>query len=236
MEKLNISTITAISKISSDINLKEIYDKIPIDDYIPFIEYGHGYEPKGFSKKMLKKTRKEKVKKIFYNQSTIHVIKDNKIINVKLFNNGKLQLTGLKNIEQGYQLIEGLLDHLKKFNILKEQVKILDYEIVLINSDFDFKIGDDYEIDRETLHREIINAGLYSSYEPCIYPGVNIKYFINENITNGICNCNLLCDGKGRANGDGKCKKVTVAVFMSGKTIITGAQNKDQLVKAYNLI
>ena len=129
-----------------------------------------------------------------------------------------------------------LLDHLKKFNILKEQVKILDYEIVLINSDFDFKIGDDYEIDRETLHREIINAGLYSSYEPCIYPGVNIKYFINENITNGICNCNLLCDGKGRANGDGKCKKVTVAVFMSGKTIITGAQNKDQLVKAYNFI
>ena len=67
-------------------------------------------------------------------------------------------------------------------------------------------------------------------------PGVNIKYFINENISNGICNCSLLCDGKGRADGDGECKKVTVAVFKSGKTIITGGQNRNQLVEAYNFI
>ena len=86
MDKLNISTITAISEISSCIDLKRIYDEIPIDDYIPFIEYGHGYPPKGFSKKMLKKTRKKKEKKMFYNQSTIHVVHDDKIINCKLFN------------------------------------------------------------------------------------------------------------------------------------------------------
>ena len=62
MENLKISTITAVSQINSDINLKEIYDTIPIDDYIPFIEYGHGFEPRGFSKKMLKKTRKKKAR------------------------------------------------------------------------------------------------------------------------------------------------------------------------------
>jgi len=232
MDNLKVSTITAISKVSSNIELKDIYDKIPIDDYIPFIEYGHGYEPRGFSKKMLKKTRKKKVRKIFYNQSTIHVNKDNKIINVKLFNNGKLQLTGLKKVEQGYELIEDLVKYFKKYEILKEDVQILDYQIVLINSDFD--LG--FEINREVLHREVIAAGIYSSYEPCIYPGVNIKYFINENIFDGICDCSLICDGKGRANGDGKCKKITIAVFKSGKTIITGGQNNDQLVKAHTFI
>jgi len=232
MENLKISTITAVSQIDSDINLKEIYDTIPIDDYIPFIEYGHGFEPRGFSKKMLKKTRKKKVRKIFYNQSTVHVNFDGKIVNVKLFNNGKLQLTGLKDEKRGYKLIEELIEYFKKFNILKSDIMIVDYKIVLINSDFD--LG--FEINRETLHREIINAGIYSSYEPCIYPGVNIKYYINENISNGICDCLSICDGKGRADGDGKCKKVTVAVFKSGKTIITGAQNRDQLIQSYRFI
>ena len=42
MENLNVSTITAVSKISSNMDLKAIYDNIPINDYIPFIEYGHG--------------------------------------------------------------------------------------------------------------------------------------------------------------------------------------------------
>lgn len=235
MDQLNVSTITAIANISENIDLKKIYDTVPIDEYIPFIEYGHGHPPRGFSKKMLKKTRKKKVRKMFYNQSTIHVNHDGKLVNVKLFNNGKLQLTGLKNEERGKVLIQNLLNYFKELKIFTNP-EILNYEIVLINSDFDFKIGDDYQIDRETLHREIIECDVYSSFEPCIYPGVKIKYFINNNITNGICNCFSMCDGKGHGNGDGDCKKVTIAVFMSGKTIITGAQSRDQLVKAYNFI
>ena len=61
--------------------------------------------------------------------------------------------------------------------------------MVLINSDFD--IG--YEINREVLHREIVDAGVYSSYEPCIYPGVNAKYYWNEDYFDngkpGVCMC-----------------------------------------------
>ena len=101
-----------------------------------------------------------------------------------------------------------------------------------VNSDFD--IG--YEINREVLHREIIELGMYSSYEPCIYPGVNIKYFMNTNNFNGICDCLEMCNGKGRADGDGDCKKVTIAVFKSGKIIITGGQNTDQLETSYRFI
>ena len=45
-----------------------------------------------------------------------------------------------------------------------------------------------------------------------------------------------MCNGKGRADGDGNCKKVTIAVFKSGKIIITGGQNTKQLESAYYFI
>ena len=108
----------------------------------------------------------------------------------------------------------------------------MNHKLVLINSDFD--LG--FEINRDALQREIIEAGIYSSYEPCIYPGLNIKYFININNFDGICCCESMCNGKGRADGDGRCKKITIAVFKSGKVIITGGQSIAQLETAYYFI
>tara|TARA_B100000902_G_scaffold357762_1_gene372442 strand:+ start:83 stop:820 length:738 start_codon:yes stop_codon:yes gene_type:complete len=231
MDNLRVSTITSILKLSDDINLKKVYEDVPITDYIRFIEYGANNEPKGFSKKMLRKKRKKTKKKIFYNQVTLHVIHDSKIMNVKMFNNGKIQITGLKKIDQAPQLIKKLIDYFQDIHIFQD-MEILDHKLVLINSDFD--IG--YEVDREILHREIIELGIYSSFEPCIYPGVNIKYYININNDNGVCCCENICNGKGRGDGDGKCKKVTIAVFKSGKIIITGGQSLEQVQKAHNFI
>jgi TATA-box binding protein (TBP) (component of TFIID and TFIIIB) len=45
-----------------------------------------------------------------------------------------------------------------------------------------------------------------------------------------------MCTGKGNGCGDGDCKKVTIAVFKSGKVIITGGQNKDQIIESYRFI
>lgn len=234
MDQLHLSTITAVSKISENIDLEKIYNELPISEYIPFIEFGSDNPQRGFSKKMLKKTRKSNIKKkkIFYNQATIHVF-ENKIINVKLFNNGKIQMTGLKKPEHGKILINNLIKHLQKYELLpNKHIMIEFYDLVLINSDFD--IG--FEIERENLQKELIKYGIYSSFEPCIYPGVNIKYFINSNNTNGICCCDSICNGKGSGCGDGDCKKITIAVFKSGKIIITGGQNFDQLETAYYFI
>ena len=77
---------------------------------------------------------------------------------------------------------------------------------------------------------------MYSSYEPCIYPGVNIKYYYNKDTNHGICNCSMRCNGKGDGYGNGCCKRVTIVVFMSGEVIITGARTRDQLLIAYNYI
>ena len=53
MEHLKISTITCILQISDDIDLKKVYEEVPITNYIPFIEYGAANTPKGFSKKIV---------------------------------------------------------------------------------------------------------------------------------------------------------------------------------------
>ena len=231
MENLRVSTITSILRISDELNLKDIYEGVPITDYIPFIEYGLNNPPRGFSKKMLTKKRKKKKKKMFHNQATLHVFHENKLMNVKLFNNGKIQITGLKGETQAPKLITELLSYFKSLDLI-EDITLVGYKIVLINSDF--SMG--YEIDREKLHRDIIHNGLYSSYEPCIYPGVNIKYYVNENNIDGICNCCAICNGKGSGLTDGDCKKVTIAVFKSGKIIITGGQNTDQIEESYHFI
>ena len=234
MEELRISTITAIIQLCHPLDLVRLYRSIPISKYIPFIEYGNN-PVKGYSKKLTKKKRKNKEKKTFFNQATIHVY-HNKLVNVKLFNNGKLQITGLKYVEQPRELVEELIEYFTDFDMFditeNEDIEINDIRLVLINSDFSLPI----EINREILHREIIDWGMYSSFEPCIYPGVNIKYYINTNNYDGICCCNSQCNGKGRADGDGDCKKVTIAVFKSGEVIITGAQNKKQLQTAHTFI
>ena len=40
MDILKISTITAVLQLSSDIDLKQVYQPVPITRYIPFIEFG----------------------------------------------------------------------------------------------------------------------------------------------------------------------------------------------------
>ena len=55
---LRISTITSILRLSHNIDLKSVYECIPISDYIPYIEYGSDNPARGFSEKSLKKKRK----------------------------------------------------------------------------------------------------------------------------------------------------------------------------------
>ena len=237
MENLRISTMTAISALNSDIDLSTLYKNSTINSNFPFIEHG-SLGIKGESNKTKRKSRKPEKKKTFFNQVTIHVFQD-KIVNVKLFNNGKIQMTGLKYEGHGTKVLNKLIPYIQELDATNEhkvfthkEITCKPINIVLINSDFDIK----FKIQRDVLHREILKAGLYSSYEPCIYPGVNIKYYFNSNQNDGICKCSGMCNGKGDGISDGGCKKITVAVFKSGKIIITGARSTEQLEISYHFI
>ena len=230
---LRVSTMTLISRLSADINLEKLFNFIETDDILKYIEWREN--TKGEKKE--KNIRKKKSKRnYFYNQITAHFYED-KIVNVKIFNNGRIQMTGLKTKNQGLKVMEKLLvkcmdlEEGKREEIFSDiNPQIKDSDIVLINSDFDAG----FKIKRENLQRLIISQGYYSSFEPTIYPGVNIKYYFNkEKQVTGICNCCGPCNGKGK---DGLCKKITVAVFNSGKIIITGGQSYEHLNTAYDFI
>ena len=251
-----ISTITITGAVNSELDLDNFFDyvqeliaengvnKTP-DHQLGFIygEFGKRRSTTyytSFSKKFLAQRKKEHVSKRFDNQLTI-VYKYNTetIMNIKVFKNGNIQITGVKTISDGKKMIDILVNHIKeRETIAKEQtaVQTVNYKVALINSDF--KV--DFEIKRDKLYSTIVNHfDNKCSFEPCIYPGVKIQYFWNScnRQRDGVCRCREDCYiGKGDGHGEGNCKKITIAVFQSGCIIITGAQNTEQIDDAYNFI
>ena len=64
-----------------------------------------------------------------------------------------------------------------------------------------------------------------------------MKYYYNSSYDGcGVCQCNNQCNGKGSGCGDGECKRITIAIFNSGKIIITGGKTMEQLTISYNFI
>ena len=243
-----ISTITATGTLNVAINLDGFYQQVDIIDNnaketegISYIEYGRKGGQiyfKGYHKKM--KKRKQSTKR-FNNQMTIvfrvydattQLFHD---INCKFFQNGNIQMTGLKYIDHGMTVMRRIKDFIPS-QFIDGKIEPSNYNIRLINCDF--RTG--CEIKREKLCNLMQTTNdIFCNYEPCIYPGVKIQYNYNTLTTNkndGICTCNEMCNGKGNGCGDGKCKKVTIAVFQSGCVIITGGQSLVQVNAAYDFI
>ena len=254
--KYRISTITITGSVNSELDLDKFFDHVQelITDNgvsktpehkLGFVygEYGKRRSTTyytGFSKKFLTQRKKENVSKRFDNQLTIvYKYNDDTVMNIKVFKNGNIQITGVKAINDGKKMIDILVNHIKdNTDIAKDQehVQTVNYKVALINSDF--KV--DFEIKRDKLYSTIINNyDNKCSFEPCIYPGVKIQYFWNScnHENDGVCKCHEDCYiGKGDGKGDGNCKKITIAVFQSGCIIITGAQNTEQIDDAYKFI
>ena len=109
---------------------------------------------------------------------------------------------------------------------------ITDYRIALINSDF----YTNFLIKNDVLHNLLYHKyKIYSSYEPCDYPGVKSKYCwnINNQLKDGHCYCETKCASKKKNR---ICKMITISVFQSGSVIITGANHIDQIKDAYKFI
>jgi len=114
---------------------------------------------------------------------------------------------------------------------------IMKFDVCMMNSDY--TIG--RAIRRDQLYKILVEKyGLWSSFEPTIYQGVNTKFFWNKvrpaAAPIGICVCPTPCDGSGSGYGIGQCKKITISPFRTGSIIITGAKHPEQLYDAYNFI
>ena len=197
----------------------------------------------------LKKHGRQKKKKDnehFYNSCSI-IVKGSlhiKCVNIKLFNNGQITLTGSKEELDGYMATCVLLDEMKKekgifIDMIEEDInklQIVNYKITMINSDFDTN----FKIDLLKL-LNILNTKdkeLFTKFNPEKYRGLIIGYYWNtdKKIQDGKCLCKNKCNGKGIGYGDGECKKITISIFKSGSIIITGGRLIKQIEDAYQSI
>jgi TATA-box binding protein (TBP) (component of TFIID and TFIIIB) len=254
--------MTATGYVGCSVNLNSFYENVQITDIddsisgIVYAEYGSNKHTQIYKGVNLKKKfvrvdgKKQPSTKRFDNSVTIKLRTDKyTILNIKLFKNGKVQMTGVKSREQGVDAINTLIRYIKEIHTsydqtIVEDVSCLfehDFKIHLINSDFKVNM----EIRRDLLYNILVNQyNVISTYEPCIYPGVKIQYHLNKNKQDaqtsihdeGVCCCQTPCDGKGDGFTTDKCKKITISVFQSGCILITGVTSETHINIAYKYI
>jgi hypothetical protein len=187
--------------------------------------------------------RRKRVKKTFFNQSSLVIrlrIEDNtwKEVNIKLFSNGGVQMTGIPDDRTGRAAIEWLAREIETNypTTFPTPRNVHRYETQLVNSDYSIGVP----IRREKLHKIFVETyGLFSTFESTIYQGVNTKYYFNKARKEGppgICLCPQPCEGTGSGEAIGDCKRITISPFQTGRVIITGARSIEQIDEAYHFM
>jgi TATA-box binding protein (TBP) (component of TFIID and TFIIIB) len=189
-------------------------------------------------------TNRKITTKSFFNQSTMVIRRKMdeekedqwKEVNVKLFANGGIQMTGVTSESFAYKTIEWLLQTLQALpqSPFKAAPSIQRFSVQLINTDYALNKF----INQDALHKILINEyNLFSMLEKTIYQGVNTKFFYNTaNPGTGICQCTIPCKGQGTGEGNGQCKRITMSIFRTGRIIITGARQMKQIEAAYEFL
>ena len=263
-----VSTITCNADIGDNINLdlSVLFDNLQMvaheDSLIGIVWAQYLKENQDISKgiypKKRRKSKKNVVKKNrFDNQITIiYRFNEKYIPNVKIFKNGNIQLTGIKDIDDTKNIVLHIIEQIKciydnnKKVIIDYQdgytldLKYQNFKIRMINTDFkiynDAAFTDNFEIRRKEIHKLFISERYRNkcSFQPGIYQGVKLEYFWNayDNLKDGLCKCPSHCYGKGNGKTIGSCKKVTGALFESGSVLITGGITFEQVDDTYAYI
>tara|TARA_B110000211_G_C14043589_1_gene537896 strand:- start:211 stop:1527 length:1317 start_codon:yes stop_codon:yes gene_type:complete len=184
----------------------------------------------------------------FYNCTTVNVVLSTiKSANIKIFNNGKFQMTGIPRPADGISIVKYICNMIldlagkhpgKIMHKDRVELELKKYKTVMINTCYELGVC----VNRESLYNIITKRyNMSAIYDSDGYPGVRIEYYYNTDTTNtefeGICNCPCKCKGKGNGIGVSNCRKISIAIFQSGSAIIAGGCSDAQpIYKAYNFI
>lgn len=178
-----------------------------------------------------------------------------KEVNIKVFKNGSLQMSGVSSMEIAQKAQQLIMNDLNKlnidYNILENKTDILipvSFDISLINSDF----AVNFPINRDALKNILAKKYcLHAEFESTGYQGVKVSYMWNndyykDSITypfQGTCYCDVkhgekrcLIGVSGSGFGKNQCQCVTIAIFQTGRIIITGARTMEQLYNVYEFM
>jgi TATA-box binding protein (TBP) (component of TFIID and TFIIIB) len=236
---VSISTMCAKCKLGTELNIDFIKNHINLSlDDILTVKINNENMRTLMEAKKKKRRTKRKIKNTnnpFYNQITVVIrinegsyidIHEEPKINLKLFKNGSVQISGLKNIEYANRALNKLIYSLSQVkakmvnNIITEvqfvedisKLTIKDFEIYMINYNYMVNMM----IDRSKLYALLLMKKIKASYEKCVRACVNIKFVppIHNN----------------------EEKDVSIFIFEKGNIIITGARNFHHVVSTYDYI
>ena len=234
-----ISTMCGKCKLDTELNFSNIYKYLPLNenDILTVKINNEKIRTLIPVKEKKRKTKKKTLKKNspFYNQVTV-VVRINegecesldkvKKLNLKLFKNGSIQISGLKRVSYTNRALNKLIHRLSQVkallyeNEIKEikfinnniNVSVNDFSIYMINSNYKVNM----KIDRTKLFKLLLKKKIKASYEKCIRACVIVK-FTPKNINN-------------------EEKEISIFIFEKGNIIITGARNLNHIVESYNYI
>lgn len=232
-EDVTISTMTLTCKIATKFNCENIAKYVDLSTS-RILTVTHGELGNTKTNRTIvprKKTtgKPKKQKKVFYNQVSMYVkvyAKNKKPVNIKLFSNGSIQMTGCKTVENAIETLIKVLYELKKekavidYNTMKVVDKpfcdnpsvldlkhIIGLQIVMINSGFQIP----FKMDRNKLYNLLLSDGHECLYDAVKHACVNVKFSYEE-------------------------KVISIFVFEKGSILITGARNCTQIYEAYMFI
>lgn len=236
--EINISTATITCETNVIFNVEKIgLEFNDFDEIIYGKKYGDridGYmvNVKNIEKinKKTKNKKPKKEKKNFFNQVSIlfssHKLlnkhynnKNNdetKKINVKLFKNGSIQMTGCRDLNNIDKCLNILFERLKKNKDFVDDINkltlenVYNFKIVMMNANFNCM----FLINRNMLFKILLDNNYEVYFDPIVRPPVSIKYKLKYNPS----------------------KQTSIFVFESGAINITGCNNYLEILESYNFI
>jgi TATA-box binding protein (TBP) (component of TFIID and TFIIIB) len=156
----------------------------------------------------------------------INNINNESKINLKLFKNGSVQMSGCKSIKDVNKVLNKLVVKLKEIKAIIDNNEIIDkpfiesieniniskfkIDMILVH----YKIN--MNINRIKLYQLLLKKKLKVMYEPCIRACVTLKYIATvDNIDK---------------------KEISIFFFEKGNIIITGARSRNQIIETYEYI
>lgn len=151
-----------------------------------------------------KKNRDESVN--FYNQLGIAFRDDVSKKNVKVFKNGRLHITGERDLSRNLRLARDACAVLAR--VFGLAIEVHDFDVQMINTNLSFEAGFRLPAMRDAMAREA--SCRQATYEPETYPGLNAKVEVPFSGRN-----------------------ISVLAFNTGNVIITGIKAPEELAQAH---
>jgi TATA-box binding protein (TBP) (component of TFIID and TFIIIB) len=170
-EACRVSTITATAHLGARVNLHALYDTLLLPEPLGEFSVVHARymgASKGETQRKPPRPRAAS-RRTFDNYVTL--VLDVKM-NVKVFECGSVQMTGVKDVGVGRRVVERLALLVNRLACASD-AHCRSYDVHLINCYFSLPI----KVHRARLHRLLREAHpqLKATFDPCLNPGVRVK-------------------------------------------------------------